>query len=193
MAPCLCQEARRARPEAPSINRCSPRPLAPSREPATVSRSKSPGSASSATPSSLALGKLSPRGPRGLSPRAVQAKRRLSTSAITAVLQHSCGRIRRPARRQGVASLPGDAGSPAPFGARPAELSRARGRRRVNPSPASPRAMTRRGALPRSGRLGHLMSRNRACAGRRVPAQEMEQVPARPPPDSVQDAARTRA
>jgi len=127
-------------------------------------------------------------------PDAGQAKRRLSTSAITAVLQHNCGRIRHPAHLG--KELPpwlGDAGSPPPSGARPAELSRVRGRRGLLPSPASPRAMTRRGASPRSGRLGHLMSRNRACAGRRVPAQEMEQVPAKPPPDSVQDAARTRA
>jgi hypothetical protein len=40
------------------------------------------------------------------------------------------------------------------------------------PSPAPPRAMTRRGASPRADWLGHLLSRSRACARRRIRAQE---------------------
>ena len=59
------------------------------------------GSASGATPSSLARRWLVRARFRGSSPRDRPDRRRLSTSAITAVLQHSCGGIVHPAVRKG--------------------------------------------------------------------------------------------
>ena len=126
--------------------------------------------------------------------RAEKAERRLSTSAITAVLQHNCGQIVHPAHRERSCLLCLVLRAalhltvqdwPSCLGPGAAESSW--------PSPASPRAMTRRGALPRADRLGHLLSRNRACAGRRIRTQEKEQVPANPPPDGAQGAVRMRA
>jgi hypothetical protein len=152
------------------------------------------GPASGATPSSLARRRLSLLGFAGLiTLLPISTERRLSISAITAVLQHSCGQTVHPAYRQKSCLL-----WPVMRAAlhlsvqdRPSCLvsGAAEGSRH---SPAPPRAITRRGASPRSNRLGHLLSRSRACAGRRIPAQEKEQVPANPPPDGAQGAVRLK-
>jgi hypothetical protein len=99
VAPCLRQTARHDRPKAPSIDRCSPRPLALGREPATISRGPMPTElASGAMPSALSLRRLICAGIQGSSPRSL-AGRRLSVSAIIAVLQHNRGQTVHPAHR----------------------------------------------------------------------------------------------
>jgi hypothetical protein len=127
-------------------------------------------------------------------PGAGQAKRRLSTSAITAVLQHNCGRIRHPAPRQGVASLA--------RGCRQPCTSRRKTGRAV-PGQGPPKAETFASISacddsPRSFAPTPVRS-DTSCHGI-APAQveesrrkDMEQVPAIPSPDSVQAAVRTRA
>jgi hypothetical protein len=66
--------------------------------------------------------------------------------------------------------------------ARPAELSQGQGPPRTRTSPpAPPRAIARGRALPRSDRPGHLLSRVRACVGRRAGRRWQGRIPAKPP------------
>ena len=65
-----------------------------------------------------------------------------------------------PRSRLGVGSLAAVAGSRAPFGARPAELLRVRGRRALPALASTSPAIARAGALPQPGWPGHLLSRS---------------------------------
>lgn len=150
---------------------------APSRSRATRrTRHRAPGFAASepASDASFAPARLAPRrarpaaGSRAHHPgpgRPDAACRLLQSPRF---LQHEL-RSDRPPRASSRELRPCsiDAGSPAPRGAGRSSCLQARGRRRRDALASSSPAMTRREALPRPDRLGHLLSRNRACPGRR--------------------------
>lgn len=98
----------------------------------------------------------------------------VSTSATTTVVQHSHGSTDHPAHRAG-SCVPARwmRAALAPLGAGPAKLSPSQGPPQAYALASSSPAIARWGALPRPDRLGHLLSRNRACAGRRGRTQVM--------------------
>lgn len=98
----------------------------------------------------------------------------VSTSATTTVVQHSHGSTDHPTHRAG--SCPPARwmrAALAPLGAGPAKLSPSQGPPQAYALASSSPAIARWGALPRPDRLGHLLSRTRACAGWRSRTQVM--------------------
>ena len=130
---------------------------------------------------------------RAYPPGVARTARRLSTSAIKTIVEHNCPIDRTPLTAPRVApkrsSWPADrdgfrrpdqpAGrvANAPFEARPAEISRARGKRWVliQPLLLSTRSLALR-AYPQPDRLRHLLSRARLGAGMENPTPRRSSI-----------------
>lgn len=170
--PCLRQETRRHRLRAPSLDKCSPR-----RSRAAKSPPPSPGLCRRRVgflrlaSTRFRWERLGPPRPPGL----VTPVPGRSGAPVDFCNHHGSParpRIDRPPRTTLRSCLLAGCGQPCCWEhqrARPAERSQSQGPPRTRTSPpAPPHAIARWRALPRPDRLGHLLSRVRACAGRRA-------------------------
>jgi hypothetical protein len=186
MSPCPRQGARRHRPKAPSIDGCPLRCLRIAGDPpphprlcrrrigfrrlAVLQRRSGIGFRHLLPPS---LERLDPRGIQGSSPQ-----RRAGLAPPVDFCNHhgspaqATERPTTPRIEPGAAPLRDGCGRPCTSRCKAGQaVSEPGATKDVTPSPAPSPAMTRREALPRPDRLGHLLSRNRACTGRRSRVQ----------------------
>ena len=113
VAPCLRQSARHVRPEAPFIDRCSPRLLARGREPATIPGRPMPTElASDATPSTLSRRTLICAGIQGSSPRSPAAGAACRFLQSLRFSSTTAGRSSTPRTVKGVAPFARSCGQP---------------------------------------------------------------------------------
>lgn len=191
---CSRQEARLHRPEAPSIDMCLLRRSRVAGHPPPLPRlrrrrigfrclsvSSAPVWAGIGVRHPLHPGRLGPpRHPGLVTPapgRSGTAYRLLQSSRFSST---NHGATNHPTHHAKSRPSALNAGSPAPRSARPAKLSLGQGPPRARALTSTSPAIARWGALPRPDRLGHLMSRLRACAGRRSQTQvERERCPRR--------------